>query len=421
MKNYCNTLYTAVILTALLAGSCSPTLYIPNMINTPLLGEKGDFKATIGGTGMAPGPSLDLQGAYALSDRLAVMANGSLMGYRKPQEWGGFRQDLVEAGLGTYKAFWPNKNGFNRGRTEVFAGAGAAWSEDRSLHFINSSGFNSGDTYRSNYQRLFLQPSFGIRTRVLDAAITTRLAWAYFSDYQHRRGGDAIEKSRFGFATIEPVLTLGLGYKYVKVFLQVGSVKPFLNRSNYYQVASYHRDGHFNGGLAFTPWKEKQATRPLVTLVPALPAEEIEQPAASVPDSSSSDTLPIVLEESTAAPDILSTVPLSVSPTLAVGVKPGKATVCIRDNGFPDGDVISVSFRGAYLLGETELQKTPQCIELNVWPGENNILFIHSISSGKFKPNTVLVAISDGEREQRHILQLEEGKTEQIHFLLSLD
>ncbi|MCB0568196.1 MAG: hypothetical protein KDC66_00455 [Phaeodactylibacter sp.] len=413
MKKHCNTLFAAAILANLLAGSCSPTLYIPNMINTPLLGEKGDFRAAIGGTGMAPEASFDLQGSYALSDQLAVMASGSLMGQRQQQEWSGFRQDLVEAGLGTYKAFWPNRNGFNRGRAEVFAGAGAAWSEDRSVYDINN-GYNNYDTYRSNYQRLFLQPGFGIRTRVLDAAITTRLAWVNFSDYQHRRGGEAIEKSRFGFATVEPVLTLGLGYKYVKVFLQIGTVNPFLNPDNYDRVTGAYLDGHFNGGLSFTPWREQKASGPAVAMLPPAPQQE-----TALPTPQPQDNIPTTAADIRQPTDstVLPPLPMPDSPpAMALSLDSKTATVCIRDNGFPDGDIISVSYRGAYLLRDAELQKTPQCLELHLWQGERNTLYIHSISAGRVKPNTVLVTVADGKEEKRFILQLEEGKTEQIDF-----
>ncbi len=396
MKNSAFSFAVAAILAALLASSCGPTLYIPNMINAPLLSEKGDFKAVIGGAGMAPDASLDLQGAYALSDNLAVLANGSMMGHRKRVEWAGFRQELLEAGLGAYTAFWPDEKHFNRGRAEVFAGAGAAWSEDGSIY----SGRGQYDYYRGNYQRFFLQPSLGIKTRIFDAAISTRLAWVNFSDFRHASGGETLEQGRFGFLTNETVLSLGLGYKYVKVFLQVGSVNPLINRLYYHRVTSGYFDSHFNGGLAFTPWKEKPAAAPPLALAPPAPPEE-----KTLTDSPAQDT----------------SAHAAASLAMTVGVRPGRATVCIRDNGFPDGDVISASFRGAYLLRDVELQKTPRCLELELWPGENNALFIHSISSGRVKPNTVLVSIADGKEERRFILQLEEGKTERIDFLIRAD
>lgn len=405
MKNTASLLAAAAILATLAASSCGPTLYIPNMINAPLLGEKGDFKAAVGGAGMAPDASLELHGAYALTDKLAVMANGSLMGHRKRLEWGGFRQDLVEAGLGAYTAFWPNENQFKLGRAEIFAGAGAAWAEDRGIFSMDNRGAGLSDYYRGNYQRLFLQPSFGIKTRVFDAAVSTRLAWVNFSDFRYASGGEAVGKSRFGFATVEPVLTLGLGYKYAKVFLQVGSVTPLINRLYYHRVTSGYIDIHFNGGLAFTPWKEKPAAAPPLALTPPPPENTKTEGPAPPADSIAAPLPPFP----------------ATSPAMTVGVKEGTATVCIRDNGFPDGDVISASFRGAYLLRDVELQKTPRCLEIGLRPGENNALFIHSISSGRVKPNTVLVSIADGKEERRFILQLEEGKTERIDFLIRAD
>src|SRR3989339_701931 len=55
-----------------LFSSCSPE-YIPNMVNTPLFSNQGEFQATVA-TGTS---NFDAQLGYAITDNIAIIANGS--------------------------------------------------------------------------------------------------------------------------------------------------------------------------------------------------------------------------------------------------------------------------------------------------------------------------------------------------------
>ncbi|MEE4199006.1 MAG: hypothetical protein V2I54_15305 [Bacteroidales bacterium] len=52
--------------------SCSPE-YIPNMANSPMFTERGELQATIA-TGTS---NFDAQTAYAITDHIGIMVNGS--------------------------------------------------------------------------------------------------------------------------------------------------------------------------------------------------------------------------------------------------------------------------------------------------------------------------------------------------------
>ena len=72
-KSKMNVLYIVIIYSALgVLSSCSPA-YIPNMVNTPLFSNQGEFEATVA-TGTS---NFDAQLGYAITDHIAVIVNGS--------------------------------------------------------------------------------------------------------------------------------------------------------------------------------------------------------------------------------------------------------------------------------------------------------------------------------------------------------
>ncbi len=394
----------------LLAGSCGPALYVPNAVNTPLLGYKGDFRAAIGGHGSILTSGTSLQGAVAVSDNIAVMGNAAFSNNRGGI-WGGDKRKhhLIEGAVGAYRAFWPDKQQHNVARAELFGGLGRGQSSDESSW---GSFFIPDSRFRGTYQRLFLQPGFGARTRMVDASFSARMSWVHFSNYEQWNSGRLAGSEQFGFATLEPVLNIAIGYKYVKFFYQFRGVLPFYNEANYYKVAMEFWGIHSNAGLVFSPWREAPPAVPAVGLEPgAGPGDNPAAGEGAGPDSTGAAGSADSAGQHIEAP----AEPASV-PALVVNVRARRVPVCIRDNGAPDGDVVSASFRGSYVLPEAELNKKPYCFELHLAPDEDNVLMIHSISAGKFQPNTILLQIGEGKEEQRHLLQLKEGVTEQIHL-----
>jgi len=366
-------------------GSCGPVLYVPNTLNTPLLAKKGDFKGSIGVVGMAPEANVELQGSYAPTNKLAVKGNFFIMNGRASHR-------LIEGGAGTYTSFWKNKRGTDIGRAEVFGGAGFGSGSDD-----DSGGFtlfkSSSDRYTGNYQRIFLQPATGIRSRIVDISVATRIAYVHFSDFMHFSNDRLLAGRSFGFSTIEPVLTLSLGYKSVKFYMQMGSVSSLGNANDYRSVTNFIGEGgHFNVGLAGCPWHEKPLEKPPV----ALGEKPLTRPAGEA-------AKPEKMEQGEAPPTI---VPIS-GPSV---------TICLRDAGSPDGDVVSISFNGAFIFENLELGKKWDCAELEAVAGADNLLHLHTISEGKFKHSTVQVAVKEGGSERTFYLRMEEGQVEEVRF-----
>ena len=272
------------------------------------------------------------------------------------------------------------------GRAEIFGGTGIGWAEDNNPdQAFNVEGNNR---YLGVYQRYFLQPGVGVRSRIIDISFATRLSRVHFSSFQHFENGSQTENSSFEFPTVEPVLTIALGYKHVKYYMQFGSIEAPGNPENFQKVTDYFRSGsHFNIGLVGCPWREKQIEKPGIALEPATETTETTQ---------GHEALPTV-----------------------INIQQQQVTICLREGGSPDGDVVSASFNGAFIAQQIELTKRPQCYEVTARPGKENLLQINAVSDGKFKPNTVQVTVKDGKHEQTFYLRTEAGRTEEIRFKLN--
>jgi len=205
----------------ILLASCTP-VYIPNAVNVPLLGGKGEanIQASLG-TSMA-----DIQAAVAVTDHFALMANGSF----------GSEEDgdhlFLEGGAGYFK------NMGKAGRYEMFAGYG--WGRTESTIEGSLGGYAKG-----NYNRFFIQPSIGAATENFDGAFSLRLAYVDFFNTESFAGTDTL--------FIEPVLTGKVGFKFVKLVLQVGISVPFRKEVNIdYQPLIFNLGLNFNLGRKST-------------------------------------------------------------------------------------------------------------------------------------------------------------------------
>jgi len=214
MKSNTLTLISLGIFSLLLWSQCTPTLYVDNTLNTPLPAKKGDFKASYGTIGPSSyeGTTLEFQGSYALTDKVAVSGNVLTMDWTKNNEVLSGRHRLIELGAGRYFTFWNNERGFPMGRAEVMGGIGLGNGFDNNIvpNIFRENQFD----YRAGYQRLYVQPAAGIRISVLDATLALRSSYVHFSKYEKLgQNNGVLEKDRFGFATLEPAFTLSVGYK----------------------------------------------------------------------------------------------------------------------------------------------------------------------------------------------------------------
>ncbi|MCX6257803.1 MAG: hypothetical protein NTW49_07920 [Bacteroidia bacterium] len=230
---------TALVITILLPftlvfNSCTP-LYIPNVVNTPLLSNKGEFEAAMNGgisfqAGIIPTIISDPQFAYAVTDNVGVMLNGSFSGMKSSDPAiKDFTHRFLEAGVGYYDPFAKN------GRVEIFGGYGAG-----EIHGYFENEFFKGNG-SSRVNRFFIQPDIGFSSDLIDLSMAWRVSLVNIelTDSLSRK------YSRGAFEPFfEPAVNLKLGYKFLKIILQTGFSFP-LNKM------TYHENGNINSYFSY--------------------------------------------------------------------------------------------------------------------------------------------------------------------------
>jgi len=191
MKKYLIQYLSIIIITAFYT-SCTP-LYYPNKLNVPLMTNKGEGQGNIayGFNG------LDLQGAYAVTENIAIMGNFSYM------EKSDHSHRFGELGAGYYTKL------SEVGRFEVFGGYG----------------YGTAETYYDNlnyakglYHRIFLQPTIGFTSKIVDGGLSLRPVFVSFP----KISGTTFTSDNLNLLFIEPAFTLKIGYKNVKSVIQIG-------------------------------------------------------------------------------------------------------------------------------------------------------------------------------------------------------
>lgn len=194
-------LATFVVITLL--SSCSPA-YIPNVINTPLLKEKGDLKANLnwGISGTDP------QVAYAVTDNIGLLLNASFHDTKDADSAGYYQKhNFIELGAGYFQPFG------TKGCLSVYGGYG----------FGNmSSAYSSNlisNKEKTRTSRFFIQPAIGFQTDFYEFSFSSRVVGLILRD---------INPNRLDIF-IEPALTNKFGFKYGKFCVQTGLSVPINN------------------------------------------------------------------------------------------------------------------------------------------------------------------------------------------------
>ena len=235
-----------VVITAL--TSCKPNAYLPNTIHTPLLKEKGEIRATVNFS--------NVQLAYAVTDKIGIMANGQFSTLSQTTtnvtstgdliEEDITKQTLGEIGVGYFKPIGTN------GVFEVYGGGGYGNVN------INSSSTFPGSV--GNYQRtlttlatkFFLQPSIGLTNEIFDLAFTPRLTGMMYDN--RTLDGYPIDELDIvkileddGLNTLtglhmffEPGVTFRVGYKWIKFQTQIFYVAQISGEDISYIPLQFH-------------------------------------------------------------------------------------------------------------------------------------------------------------------------------------
>ncbi len=166
-----------LIFLACLSFSSCAIVYYPNSRNVPMFSSKGEFQGSV-----TTGTGNNLQLAYAVTNHFGVMSNGMLWGANGVDKNHINQHRYGEAGVGYYN------NYANKMFMDIWGGYGIGnVNAVDSLNYVGSSAnYNS---VQGNYQKFFIQPSFGFKTEDIGIAFANRFSWIDFSGLSHHEAG----------------------------------------------------------------------------------------------------------------------------------------------------------------------------------------------------------------------------------------
>jgi len=190
-------------------------MYIPNTENVPLMTEKGDVKINISTT--------NVQASYAVTDNIAVMANG----YRRQSTWSDASDSidsweytsnrfLAEGGIGYYKVISENF---------IFETYGGGGFGQVGFDYFDVD-YDIENNFSANFSRFFVQPNIGYKNDFFEFAISSRISGLKFSGIKTNYSLDDLIDSEVYqidapiYFFFEPAITFRLGYKWAKLHFQ---------------------------------------------------------------------------------------------------------------------------------------------------------------------------------------------------------
>jgi hypothetical protein len=250
MKKLTNTLFIAVLL-----SSCTHYYYLQNIQNVPLFKGKNEYRLSASlGTGRAS-TSTELQAAYSITNNIGVMTNymSARGGSKSGRNWG--KGNYLEGAIGYYKPIGTS------GVFELYSGFGGSkqyheytttvwdgiWLVSRTYYGTSSLSFN----------KIFIQPSYGVFFDNFDFAFSTRIGELFYHkiDNQITCGSidyivlNNIAKNK-NYLFIEPAITARGGWESFKFQIQL-AYTSYLNKSD-----MNFEPSHFSIGL-YLPLSKK--------------------------------------------------------------------------------------------------------------------------------------------------------------------
>lgn len=187
--------FAAGLLLLVLVSACKST-YLPNTRNVPLFREGKEAMATV-----AVASGLDVQTAYALTDHVAIMANGNITGATYQTNDGEDYQrnySFGEAGLGFF--------GRSRSaRFEIYGGYGIGKGTSYEALYLFIDQGAKAVIATGKFNRIFLQPSIGTNGRNFNISLTSRFSMVRFTEFESE---GILKKPVEGYQLfLEPALT----------------------------------------------------------------------------------------------------------------------------------------------------------------------------------------------------------------------
>ena len=125
---------------------------------------------------------------------------------------------------------------------------------------------------------------------------------------------------------------------------------------------------------------------------------------------------PVVAKTESVKPDSIGGRAVTVGETMSV--KNRKIKVRIWDSQVEDGDIISVYVDQKKVIDHVYLRLKPQEYEIELPPGNEHYLTVYADDFGKAEPNTAMVSVFDGVREQTIDLVADRKKQESVKIVM---
>jgi hypothetical protein len=206
----------SILFILFILGSCTHYYYAPNIHNVPLLQNKKDARFLIAQSNGGEINSTEIQGAYAVSDKIGVTANTMFSSSKNNKDStdrgnGG----LIELGVGYFKPINTTHFIF-----ESYLGLGGG-----SIH----NTFQNNQTIHTSVSRFFIQPALGYSRKHIQLALSAKLCGVNLSKptgYSNLESNQRIHLDYVGshpFSLMfEPAFTIRAGWNNLKLQFQYG-------------------------------------------------------------------------------------------------------------------------------------------------------------------------------------------------------
>jgi hypothetical protein len=144
----------AILLSTILLSSCS-SIYMPSVPNTPMLTTQGEIAA---GAHMSLKGNFNFNSAYAVTNHVAVIANGSFMQNEATRK--DIKNKSVEIGAGYFNTFGPDNNRI----IEIYGGLGSGKS-DRLFRTFDNDVLIATDNQEASFDKKFIQVNYSSKRR----------------------------------------------------------------------------------------------------------------------------------------------------------------------------------------------------------------------------------------------------------------
>ncbi len=194
-----------LLICATLTG-CGAVYYVPNTQNVPVMKENGQINLSVGINNSESTHGFELQGAYGLTDNIALQLNTDWVNSSEESSKGSGH--LIELGAGYYK---------NLSKRFVFEtyglmGFGGLKYEDN---------YSSPQEINANFFRIGVQPSISFSSKYFIASLSGRLVNLKYNSVVGNYFDVDNLKTNNSYWLIEPALTVQAGSENVKLQLQL--------------------------------------------------------------------------------------------------------------------------------------------------------------------------------------------------------